>query len=121
MSDYIKREDAKKLKDINTNTEADKEYFIEQLNTIPAADPMEIFKDWDICGYNSEELLIFAQACREQGITKEDMAECIHNIEFATKYIQGTVEKECDRIFDKLFDEDEEEERAVLAARKGEE
>lgn len=41
MSDYIKREDAEKLKDICTDTYADKEYFIEQLKSIPSADVVE--------------------------------------------------------------------------------
>ena len=38
MSDYIKREDAIKLKDVCTDTYADKKYFIEQLKAIPSAD-----------------------------------------------------------------------------------
>lgn len=122
MGDYVRREDV--IKAISNGEPPEAHYpfaYIDKINKVPAADPMEIFKGWDICGYNIEELLIFAHACREQGIAKEDMAECIHNIEFATKYIQGLVEKECDMIFDKLFDEDEEEEQEILAARKGEE
>lgn len=50
MSDYIKREDAEKLKDICTDTYADKEYFIEQLKAIPSADVVEVVRCKD-CKY----------------------------------------------------------------------
>ena len=39
--EYIKREDAIKLKDICTDTYADKKYFIEKLKAIPPADVVE--------------------------------------------------------------------------------
>lgn len=36
MSEYIKREDAMGLVDISTDTDADKQYFVEQVKALPS-------------------------------------------------------------------------------------
>ena len=48
-----------------------------------------------IYGYKIEDLILFAQACRNQGITENDLKDFATNCEFAYK----TIKDEMDRLW----------------------
>jgi len=48
-----------------------------------------------IYGYKIEDLILFAQACRNQGITENDLKDFATNCEYAYK----TIKDEMDRLW----------------------
>lgn len=96
MTEYIKRDDAKVLKDICTDTDEDKAYFLERLNEIPSADIGEILERSTICGYTFEELAVFADACKKNGITEEDMVDFSLNVASVYEYVLEEVGRQFD-------------------------
>lgn len=46
-----------------------------------------ILRNSEMCGYNFEELLIFAEACRKAGITENNLHDFCMNCESAFNYI----------------------------------
>lgn len=40
-----------------------------------------------ICGYNVDELVTFAYACRRQGITEDDLHNFVGNISLIVSYV----------------------------------
>lgn len=96
MTEYIKRDDAKVLKDICTDTDEDKAYFLERLNEIPSADIGEILERSTICGYTFKELAVFADACKKKGITEEDMVDFSLNVASVYEYVLEEVGRQFD-------------------------
>lgn len=96
MTEYIKRDDAKVLKDICTDTDEDKAYFLERLNEIPSADIGEILERSTIGGYTFEELAVFADACKKKGITEEDMVDFSLNVASVYEYVLEEVGRQFD-------------------------
>ena len=55
-----------------------------------------------MCGYNFKELLMFAEACQMQGITKDDLKDFCMNAEGVVQYVIDKIEEDLDHKFDKL-------------------
>lgn len=70
--------------------------FRELIRKAKHADINEALEQYCVCGYEFKELAIFADACREQGITERDMADFCRNITSAWNYIAKEVEKQLD-------------------------
>lgn len=62
---------------------------------------IEYVKHSTICGYDFEELMVFADACRMQNISEADLHEFCTNVESACQYIiektHEEIEKEMER------------------------
>lgn len=46
----------------------------------------DFFEHGKIEGYSLPELTLFAKACRENGITNNDLSEYVHNVKLASEY-----------------------------------
>ena len=46
----------------------------------------DFFEHGEIEGYSLPELTVFAKACRENGITNDDLSDYVHNIKAAYEY-----------------------------------
>lgn len=66
------------------------------LDSVPTLDLTEILEESEICGYNFKELLMFAEACQMQGITKDDLKDFCMNAESAAQYVIDKIE-ECEK------------------------
>ena len=58
---------------------------------------LEQLKNAELCGYNLEELMIFAEACRKAGIEQKDIHAFCENVESAFNYIHSKMLEELDR------------------------
>lgn len=66
------------------------------LDSVPTLDLTEILEESEMCGYNFKKLLVFAEACQMQGITKDDLKDFCMNVEGATQYIIDKIEESLD-------------------------
>ena len=72
------------------------------LDSVPTLDLSEILEESEICGYNFRELVMFAEACQMQGITKDDLKDFCMNAEGAVQYVIDKIEEDLDYKFDKI-------------------
>ena len=72
------------------------------LESVPTLDLTEILERSEICGYTFRELVMFAEACQMQGITKDDLKDFCMNAEGAVQYVIDKIEEDLDHKFDKL-------------------
>lgn len=63
----------------------------------PATAIEDIIKDYRICGYKFDELIIFAEACQKQGITEDNITDFCYNARNAYKYLLDKVQEEMDK------------------------
>lgn len=97
MSDTIDR--AKLIKDLNAVAMEHHESHIPMVEEdfrklIHNAEPVDIseeLKHYQICGYMFDELILFAEACRRQGITEADLKSFSYNVQEITYYVADKI------------------------------
>lgn len=119
MSDYIKRENVKKLRDELGDTEADRDYMMNEIDAIPSEDVIDI-KNYTICGYSFKDLVVFAEACDMMGVEEEDLKDFCAEATSAYNYMARKIETEMKRQINLHFDEIVKTSRGLLL-KKGEE
>lgn len=76
-----------------------------------------------IYGYPKDELMLFALACREAGITNEKLHEINFNIEWAVdavrKEVETVVRKNLDDIVNRIAEQTEPRDCDICCLRKG--
>ena len=55
-----------------------------------------------ILGYDARELLIFAQMCKQQGITETELKHCVENFEFAFRVADRCIEESLENVLKKF-------------------
>lgn len=63
----------------------------------PETEFQKRFEKTTICGYSAKELMLFADACRRNGITSENVREFKLNAETAAQYVTALVKEQLAR------------------------
>jgi len=66
---------------------------------------IEFDENATICGYNVKELILFAQVCRKQGISEEDLHAFVTQSEWIYEVVSKTIENSLIESSQKFIDE----------------
>lgn len=69
---------------------------VKNLSEKTIIDPFKLNENAIICGYSLKELILFANACRREGIEEKDLKDFCDNATYAYNYIFHQAEKSID-------------------------
>ena len=130
MSDYIKRNVAlDAMRDVMKQAKHLRPPLydaIDAVKNLPRLELSDILKDAHICGYDFKDLVTFADACKRQGITEQDMSDFCKNAGDAYRYVLDMVQEQTNKAVAEMamncgIKGSNDYEQEIINARRGEE
>lgn len=125
MSDYINREMAADCIVLECD-DVTLEQARQAIKDCPSVELSDILKDAHICGYDFKDLVTFADACKRQDITEQDMSDFCKNAGDAYRYVLDMVQEQTNKAVTEMamncgIKGGNDYEQEIINARKGEE
>ena len=118
-SDYINREDAIEAL---CRGEGCGNICRDNIERLPRLELSDILKDAHICGYDFKDLVTFADACKRQGITEQDISDFCKNAGNAYRYVLDMVQEQTNKaVTEMAMKGGNDYEQEIINARRGEE